>query len=93
MEIVNGEAIGQKASKCPVKYLGNGELDVVSATSGNIYRVTCYDGWAWARCSCKWGQYHPEGMDMDKGCSHVQAAHQWVLTALECGAEIECGNP
>jgi predicted nucleic acid-binding Zn finger protein len=72
--IRNPKQVARKGTAHQVAETGPSLYEVVSGTSGNVYRV-----WVGpehiAHCSCSWGQYRRSGAG--SGCSHVIAVHAY----------------
>ena len=95
MAVVNLREVRAKGKKHLVESLGGGRFAVNSCTSDNTYIVTVLywnddtDVSDWeANCACKWGQYHPIEV-MKSGCSHVQAAAEFIRTGLEMNIPMD----
>jgi len=81
MRIRNVKRIQTKSRKNQVHPLGNGQYQVVSGKSWNIYDVTLTGNGG--VCSCTWAK-HRLGRDQRSACSHVLAAINFA--AQEAGA-------
>lgn len=55
---------------------GTWEVEVKSATSGEVYNVALTDGLA-THCSCEWGTFRPSA-DPRVCCSHAMTALKWL---------------
>lgn len=74
--IRNPKVVQSKSRSHEVIEVVDGIYDVVSGTSGNVYRVCIGEHGQGATCNCNWGQYRKRN-DRRSGCSHVIAVYKY----------------
>jgi uncharacterized Zn finger protein len=70
-QIKNAKTIQSKSRTNEVKQISASLYEVVSGTSGKVYKVRLAGNGG--TCTCDWAKYRPAG-DNRSGCSHVVAA-------------------
>ncbi len=77
MIIRNAKGVQAKANGHQVRKVADGVYEVISGTSGRVYRVELVEGMNGATCTCDWGQWRPI-RDRRSACSHVLAVHRYL---------------
>lgn len=86
-QIKNVKSIQSKAKKNIVKQISASLYEVISSTSGNVYKVRIQGDQG--SCNCDWAKYRPSS-DTRCGCSHVVAAYEFI--AEQQGRTVSAWN-